>query len=270
MSGRLGLTAVSAASLVVAGLYVVRAVAGQSGLFQNLLTDVVLLRAAAVCKLASLVLAFVHAEQTTRRLEPGNPARAAWRFLALAMAAFALAQLVLSSYQIATGVSPFPSVGDVFFLAAYPLLITSFGRFIRAYRETGFPVGSAGQHGAIAGVVALLCLLVAVPILRPVVAAPSTPVELFLNVAYPVLDFVLLVPLFILLRVAWPFRGGPIFRAWALLLGGVVSMCAGDLLFAWFSLLGATHLDPLTHGSYLVGYVCLAWGTRLHRDLVAG
>ena len=26
--------------------------------------------------------------------------------------------------------------------------------------------------------------------------------------------------------------------------------------------------EPGRHGSYLVAYACLAWGTRLHRDLV--
>ena len=185
------------------------------------------------------------------------------------MASFALGQAVLTSYQMVRGASPFPSVGDLFFVASYPLLIASFLGFIRTYREAGYPVGTAGEHTLIAGLVAVLAGVVAIPILRPVLAAGGGPLELFLNVAYPVLDFVLLVPMIILVRVAWPFRGGAIFNAWAAILGGVVSICAGDLLFAWFSMLGEVHLDPLLHGAYLVGYVCFALGTRLHRDLVA-
>jgi hypothetical protein len=257
------------AALLVAALYAGRAAVGPSGPYATVLSDGALLKVAAVCKLALLALAALHAHATFGRLERDNPARTPWRLLALAMTAFALGQAVLSSYQMVTGVSPFPSLGDVFFVAAYPLLIASFFGFIRTYREAGYPVGSAGGHALIAALVAVLAGVIAVPILRPVLAAPGSRIELLLNTAYPVLDFVLLVPMIILVRVAWPFRGGAIFRAWAALLGGVVSICAGDLLFAWFSMLGETHLDPLLHGSYLVGYVCFALGTRLHRDLVA-
>jgi diguanylate cyclase len=261
-------TAFIAAALLTTVLYAGRALFGQTGPYAAFLTDGVLVRVAAVCKLVLLALAALHAHATANRLERDNPARLPWRLLALAMAAFALGQAVLSSYQMVRGLSPFPSLGDVFFVAAYPLLITSFLGFIRTYREAGYPVGTAGEHTLIAAAVAVLAGAVAVPILRPVLAAPGTRLELFLNAAYPILDFVLLVPMIILLRVAWPFRGGAIFKAWAAILGGVVSLCAGDLLFAWFSMLGEAHLDPLLHGAYLVGYVCFALGTRLHRDLI--
>lgn len=256
-------------ALATAALYGGRALFGQAGIYATFLGDGVLLRVAAVCKLALLALAAMHAQATATRLEADNPARGPWRLLALAMTSFALGQAVLSAYQMVKGVSPFPSLGDLFFVAAYPLMIASFLGFIRTYREAGYPVGTAGQHALIAALVAVLAGVVAVPILRPVLAAPGTRLELFLNAAYPVLDFVLLLPMIILLRVAWPFRGGAIFRAWAAILGGVVSLCTGDLLFAWFSMLGETQLDPLLHGSYLVGYVCFALGTRLHRDLIA-
>ena len=262
-------TVFAAASLLIAALYAGRALFGPVGPYATFFTDGVLVRAAAVCKLVMLVLAAIHAHATARALETDNPARRCWRLLALSMGSFALGQAVLSSYQMMRGVSPFPSVGDLFFVAAYPFMILAFFGFIQTYREAGYPVGSASQHALIAALVAVLAAVVAVPILRPVLAAPGTVLELFLNAAYPVLDFVLLVPMIILLRVAWPFRGGPIFGAWAAILGGVVSLCAGDLLFAWFSMLGETHLDPLLHGSYLIGYVCFALGARLHRDLVA-
>jgi hypothetical protein len=258
-----------AAALALTALYVGRALAGPTGMYATFLRDGVLLRLAGVAKLALLVLAYVHAQATTDRLERDNPARRPWRLLALAMGAFALGQAVLSSYQMVRGASPFPSVGDVFFVAGYPLLIASFFAFITTYREAGYPVGTAREHAMIAGLVAVLAGVVAVPILRPVFAAQGTPIELFLNAAYPTLDFVLLVPMIILVRVAWPFRGGAIFNAWAAILGGVVAICAADLLFAWFSMLGEVHLDPLVHGGYLIGYACFALGTRLHRDLVA-
>jgi diguanylate cyclase len=262
------LTIVGAASLAVAALYVGRAAAADTALYRGLLTDAVLLRAAAVCKLALLALACRHAAQTFRRLEPGNDARLPWLLLALALGGFTLGQAVLSGYQLATGESPFPSPADAFFIAAYPPLLAAFVRFGRAYRRSGLPVGPVWQHLAIAAGVVASGALLAGPLLRPILAAPGTRLEHALNVLYPAFDLALLVPLAILVRITWPFRGGAVFRAWALLLGGIVCMCAGDLLFAWFSTLDVSHFDPLLHAAYLVGYVCLAAGTRLHRDLV--
>jgi hypothetical protein len=256
------------AALAVAALYVPRTPMGSTGIYATVLTDGVLVRLAGTLKLLLLVLSTVHAWATTESLERDNPARRPWRLLALAVGGFALGQSVLTAYQLVRGVSPFPSLGDVFFVAAYPLLIVSFFGFIRTYREAGYPVGSAGEHTVIAVLVAVLAGVVAVPILRPVLASEGTPLQLFLNAAYPTFDFVLLVPMITLVRVAWPFRGGAIFNAWAAILGGVVAICAGDLLFTWFSMLGQAHLDPLLHAAYLVAYVCFAVGTRLHRDLV--
>lgn len=269
MNDRRVLTVVGALSLAVATLFVIRTFAGDTALYRNLLTDPTLVRAAAVCKLALLGLACVHATQTWRRLDPGNGARAPWLLLAFALGGFTLGQSILSGHQLVYAKSPFPSPADALFLAAYPLLLASFVRFGRAYRRSGLPVGALWQHLAIAAAVLAAGALVGAPLLRPILAAPGTPVEHALNVAYPALDLALLIPLAILVRIAWPFRGGAIFRAWALLLAGTVGMCAGDLFFAWFSMLDASHLDPLVHGSYLVAYACLAWGTRLHRDLVA-
>jgi hypothetical protein len=269
VSERRVLTVFGILSLAIAALFVVRTFAGDAALYRNVLTDPTLVRAAAVCKLALLALACQNATHTVLRLDRSNDARSPWLLLAIALGGFTLGQSILSAYQLAVAKSPFPSLADAFFMAAYPLLLASFVRFGRAYRRSGLPVGPVWQHLAIAAAVLVVGALAAGPLLRPVLAAPGTRLEHALNVAYPAFDLALLIPLAILVRIAWPFRGGAIFRAWALLLAGAVGMCAGDLFFAWFSMMDASHLDPLVHGSYLVAYGCLAWGTRLHRDLVA-
>ena len=252
MNDRRVLTAVGAFSLAVAALFVVRTFAGDTALYRGVLTDPTLVRAAAVCKLALLVLACLHATQTCRRLDRANDARLPWLLLALALGLFALGQSILSGHQLVFAKSPFPSPADALFIAAYPLLLASFVWFGRAYRRSGLPVGPVWQHLAIAASVLVAGVLVAGPLLRPILKVPGTPLEHALNVAYPALDLVVLAPLAILVRIAWPFRGGAVFRAWALLLAGTVGMCAGDLFFAWFSMMDASHLDPLVHGSYLV------------------
>jgi hypothetical protein len=268
MKGRALQSSLAVAAALLAALYVGRALAPDATLFQQALREGVLIRLAALAKLAFLGLASWHAARAGARLEPGNPARTAWGLLALGLLAFALGQGVLSAYQLATGKTPFPTVGDFFFIAAYPLLIAAFARFIRAYRETGYPVGSDAEHATLAAVVVVASVVLAYRLLRPALEADAPALERILNAAYPAFDFVLLVPIAILVRVAWPFRGGAIFRAWTTLLAGMLALCAGDILFAWFSMLGAQHLDSFLHAAYLVSYFCLARGTLLHRELL--
>ena len=46
-------------------------------------------------------------------------------------------------------------------------------------------------------------------------------------------------------------------------------MCAGDVLFAYFTALGQTGLDPFVHGAYILSYGLIAGGVRKHLALVA-
>src|SRR5262249_46209453 len=96
------------------------------------------------------------------------------------------------------------------------------------------------------------------------------PVAKALNAAYPLLDMALLVPLTLLLRTTWQFRGGSVGTAWLIVLSGFAFMCVGDVLFAYFSALGRTGLDPFVHAAYIVPSGSLAAGVRRHLALVAG
>ena len=58
--------------------------------------------------------------------------------------------------------------------------------------------------------------------------------------------------------------------AWILVLTGFVFMCAGDVLFAYFTALGQTGLDPFVHGAYILSYGLIAGGVRKHVALLAG
>ena len=91
-----------------------------------------------------------------------------------------------------------------------------------------------------------------------------------LNAAYPLLDMALLVPLTLLLRTTWEFRGGSVATAWLIVLSGFAFMCVGDILFAYFTALGRTGLDPFMHAAYIVAYGSIAAGVRRHLALVEG
>lgn len=245
---------------VSAAVYVGWGLAPTSAVYAGILTPHVMLAVAAIIKLAFLLSGVLASFACRDRLERGNPARPAWTLLSIGLLASFVGQLSFAPFQIVEGVTPFPSVGDLYFVLSYPFFIAAFLAFLRAYREAGLPLGSATERGGIVAGVALLALLVAVPILTPVVTTEGALLDRLLTVVYPVLDLVLLVPLALLLRVALRLRGSHVGVVWGLLLGGFVFLCLGDVLFAYFAALGKQHLDPFVHGTYILAYGLVACG----------
>jgi len=225
---------------------------------------------AAVAKLTFLLTAGLFAWRNARAFEPGNPVRPAWRLLGLGMLAFFLAQLSYAPYQIVLNEDPpYPSVADLGFVVAYPLLIAALFAFIRAYQEAGYPVGSVAGRWAVAAGVVGACTAVGFVILRPVLAAETSALEKLLNVGYPVLDFVLLVPTVLLIRITSSLRGGAAWRIWAALLGGYLFLCLGDVLFAYLGVVGAEGVDAVIHATYIVSYGLVARGVLYQHELLA-
>jgi hypothetical protein len=85
--------------------------------------------------------------------------------------------------------------------------VFAFWRFIGAYRESGLPVGSHREHGLLALAAAAVFFATWLVALGPVLGTSAPPLEKALNVAYPTFDFLILIPLVILLRITVPFRG---------------------------------------------------------------
>jgi hypothetical protein len=212
-------------------------------------------------KLLFLVLAAFGAARSAASFEAGNPMRSSWRIMAVGLAGFAAGEAVLLIYQAALRVpSPFPSAADFFFVPSYPLLLAGLLRAIRAYGESGYPIGSPRERAQMAGATVVVAALAAYPMLKPVVAVPAPALEMVLNVAYPVLDLALLVPVVILLRIAIRFRGGEVWKVWAGLLAGFMLSCAADTLFAYFTASGHESLDPLSDVLFILSYAALARG----------
>jgi hypothetical protein len=224
----------------------------------------------ALAKMSFLVIGTVFAWRNTRRFEAGNPARLGWLLLFGGLLAFSLAQSSLCVYELFLGVAvPFPSVGDMFFLIGYPLLIASLFAFIRSYAAAGFPIGGAGERWALAAVTALVCALVGIPVLRPIAAAPAPVLEKLLNLAYPILDFILLIPTVLLLRITFRFRGGAVWKTWIALLGGIVFNFGGDAVFAYLQALGQTRFLRLVDVLYILAFGCIARGVLYQHEMLS-
>ena len=238
---------------------------GDTPFFRSVLTPHVMVAFAALLKMACLLTGALTAFACRDRLEPGNPARPGWALISAGLFCTLVGQISLAPYQFLGRDAPFPSVGDIYYVLAYPFFIAAFLVFLRAYRESGFPMGSLTERLGILAGVALLSAAAATAVLRPVAAEGGAVLELTLNVAYPVLDLVLLLPLALLLRIALRLRGSRVGAVWAELLAGFLVLCASDVLFAYLTALGAHHLDPYVHGAFTISYLLIAGGA--HRQL---
>ena len=236
-----------------------------SALYARLLTPPRLLAIAAVLKLVYLLAGSSFAFACRDRLEADNPARPAWLLLSQGVLSTFAGQLCLAPFQLVHAQTPFPSVADIYFVLAYPLLIAAFLVFLNAYREAGLPIGSLTERVGIVAGAGAAAAFVALPILSPVAATGGTLLERILTIAYPVLDLVLLLPLALLLRIALRLRGSHAGDVWALLLGGFVVLCMADMFYAYFQSLGEAHLDPFVHAAYVLAYGLVAGGA--HRQL---
>jgi hypothetical protein len=241
-----------------------------AAVFSGLLNETALLWVSALGKVPFLLIGTVFAWRNTQRLEAGNPARLGWLLLFWGLLNFFLAQSVLCFYELFRGVDvPFPSVGDAFFLIGYPLLTAALFAFIRSYAAAGFPVGGPGERWALAAGTIAVCALVGVPVLRPIVAEPAPLLEKFLNLAYPILDFILLVPTVLLLRITVRFRGGVVWKTWIALLSGFLFNFGGDALFAYLQALGQTRFHYLVDILYMLAFGFIARGVLYQHELLS-
>jgi len=233
----------------------------ETPLYSELLTARVLLVSIAPVKLLFLALAARWSHASAAAFEKDNPARRPWTAMAAALAAFFVGQSILAVYQVGLDIStPFPSPADPFFVCGMAAMLVALALFARAYRRAGLALGSRQEIVMTAALAAVVLAVLGVVALAPIVAAEAPADVRALNVTYPVLDFLLLVPTIVLARMALRLRGGAIWLVWSRLLTGFALMALADILFAYFTTVGFTSLDPLLDLFFAWSYVFMAWG----------
>lgn len=224
----------------------------------------------ALPKLLFAALAVVFAAGVTRRFEAGNPARPAWALLTAGLLGLLLGQAGLTLFFLVQGRKDvFPSIADAFFVAGTLSMVAALVAFLRAYAASGFPMGHRWELRTMGVLATLVSAVFVIPVLWPIIQAPAPVLEKVLNVAYPVLDFLMLVPALLLLRLSFRFWGGRVWPVWGCLTAGILFTAVSDILFGYLSILGRQHLEPLLDVGYILGYGCFAGGVLYQRALLA-
>lgn len=249
-------------------VYVPKALWPESWFFTNVLTPKILLSAGALAKLLCLGAGAYYGMRSAAALETTNPARTAWRLIGGWLTLWTGGELMLMGHAyFMNQLAPAGSFADGAFLVGYVFMLAALVRFVFVYRQSGFPIGSATQHAAMAGISTVILGVFAYVLLAPIARADASFSERFVNVSYPVADLAALVPTILLIRIALAFRPGRVWTVWASLLTGFVLMFIGDTVAAYLWPAEFTPFDAWVHLTYLLGYFFTALGTKLAYDL---
>ncbi len=225
--------------------------------------------AGGLLRIGLLAVAAIAAVRSLRALDTNNPARTSQAFLAGGFSVYLIGQATLFGLTLASnGSPPFPSVADLGYLAAMLLLIAGVAFGIRAWLALGlFPGG--GSKAATAAAAAAVPLAAGTFLtVRSLASAGLAELELAADIAYPVLDSLLLVLTVAMLRLTMLLGKGSVGAVWRSLLLGFLVMTVGDVVYSFFAGFDLAVLDPLLDLLYTVAYALWARGTLLQLELV--
>jgi signal transduction histidine kinase len=183
-----------------------------------------------------------------------------WVLFGVGMTSYVTADVIFYTYQDLLHRDVFPSLADVFYLAAYPFLVAGLLLLIR-YRSPGADWASLLDALVITvgvGVVSWVFLIV------PFATAPGlTLPERLVSMSYPIADVLLLAT-----AVRLAIDRGPRPPAFWVLLTGVGALLVTDTLYSVIQLGGGYHTGSPIDVGWMTWYAC--WGAAaLHPSMRA-
>jgi hypothetical protein len=253
----------------VTALFLGQLWARESWLYQHVLTERVMRVIGSISKAAPLWVGAVYAAKCVSHYDPGSTVRRAWIAMTAWLGGFAIGQTILASYPYVSGHDPpVPSIADPFYLIGYLCLIAGLVMFVKAYRASGFAVGTLREVIAIGLASTVVFVAIGAPMLLPVLRSNTPLAERIVNIGYPMLDLVVLVPTLVLLRISSRFLGGRVFGVWAAILVGIIFFTGGDILWADVSPAAQVRFGPLVDLLFALGFLFNGYGAKLQHALL--
>ena len=181
-----------------------------------------------------------------------------WFCFALGLALWFLGELSWGLYTLAFGVEiPYPSIADVFWLSAYAPIYIALLLYIKPFKM----VLSKRSICAIALIIAVLCTLVTLFLIGPILSTSKDLIILVTDLAYPLLDLILLSAAILGLMI---FFKGTIGRSWLLICLALVFDAVADFLFSYTTLQGTYYNGHPLELFYQWGYILYALTFYVH------
>ena len=181
-----------------------------------------------------------------------------WFCFALGLALWFLGELSWGVYTLVLGVEIlYPSIADVFWLSAYAPIYIAILLYIKPFKM----VLSKKSVGAVALIIAVLCALVALFLIGPILSTPKDLLTLATDVAYPILDLILLSAAILGLMIFFKGRLG---RSWLLISVALVFDAVAAVLFSYTTLQGTYYHGHPLELFYHWGYILYALAFYVH------
>ena len=211
-----------------------------------------------VCGVIPPLLAAWLCYRASRELDPGSGR--AWLVLALGCFAWAIGELVWTTYAVILNeTTPFPSIADVAYLSAYPLLFSGL-QHLSAPRNAGRRVRATLDALAL---VAAAGTFVSSFLLKPIFSnSTATLMEKLLTAAYPLMDLALLYAVLMALPRVRETRGGFVLTLFS---AALLAIFVTDVLFSYLSLDDSYSGNSFIDLGWIAGFGLLAYGACLQR-----
>lgn len=165
--------------------------------------------------------------------------------LTAGLACFWIGEILFFLNQFVFHTNPFPSVADVFYIAAYPLL---FAGFIKAALNQSVKWHNLSKFYLFFILLLLISLSVLVAYFGVYQAykPEESTLSNLISMAYGIGDLIIIIPSLFILKIIMDFRGGKLFYSWVLMLAALMSLLAGDLLFGIYRNQYTSLISPYT------------------------
>jgi len=170
-----------------------------------------------------------------------------------------IAEITWAAYYFFLNIPiPYPSIADIFYLAAYVPLSIGVFMYFRAFS------GALTRRRLIAsvGTIAAATILVFTFVIPTELSIGNPPVETITDLAYPALDLVLFSLAVLSLAI---FLGGSIGKWWILLAGAIILDIIADEYFLYLEAKGTYYNGSFDDLIYLWAYLIFALAFYVHK-----
>jgi hypothetical protein len=156
----------------------------------------------------------------------------AFLFFTFGLLFWFIGEALWAYYGLVLKVDRYPSLADFFFLTAYPLIIWG---LIKEIRIAEIKFASINKRIlAICGTLSLIFISIVAYLEIFLVFDPRETMINNLIMSYGFADLILVIPSFLILILAWEYKGGKIFVPWIFIFSGLMLYLFADVLYAVF------------------------------------
>jgi hypothetical protein len=153
-------------------------------------------------------------------------------FIALGLLFLFIGESLFAIFQLVLHINPFPSIADIFYLLAYPLMLIGIFREIIFYQS----VIKESYSVFISLMLIILSIIIFSIMIIPVLNNEGSVLSKIIASSYGVADILLIVGIAYILIMIINIRGGRLFRAWLYILIATMFMLFGDIFFSYYSI----------------------------------